>query len=179
MKKLIPILFLTVAAVMLSSCVIIHPDDETDFCIEEKKEKKSSGSSSSTKTSTTTQSNPVQNTKFTITFKNNTDYVVNEWFIRKDNISISSNSGYVHPICPHDFDAIRELSEGQYRIWFIISDEYCFRSENLYLDRDITYILIAHTNSGYTSECRAAGSGGMPQFYLEGSDGSKILLEKE
>ena len=170
MKKLIPILFLTVAAVMLSSCVIIHPDDETDFCVE-KKEKKSTTSSSTT-TNSTTQHTSTTNNKYTITFKNNTDYVVNEWFVRKDNISVSSNSGYVHPICAHDFDTITNLEKGQYRIWFIISDEYCFRSENLYLDRDITYILIAHTNSGYTSECRTAGSGGMPQFYLEGSDGS-------
>lgn len=176
MKKSIITLLLVSAAVMLSSCVIIHPEDEDNpFC--HKKETKTTEVTNTT--TETNQTSVTPNGRYSIKFINRSNNcTVTEWFVRKDRTQTYSNDGYCHPIYTNDYDIISDLPSGEYRIWFMISDEYCFRSEHINLDRDVTYVLITCSTSGYQAEqCRAAVSSDIPQFYLEGSDGSIINVE--
>ena len=173
MKKLISILSITLAALMLSSCIIVGTTEEPELVIEKRT------TVETTSTTTTTPSTPVA--KYSITCKNQTSYMVTDWCVKKDNIVTYANSGYNRSIRSGGEDMILDLPEGYYKVYFTFEDCYqlqpedYYSSESVYLNKDITYCLYERQIS---VTCRSANNSksSEPQFYLAGSDGSEIEL---
>ena len=173
MKKLISILSITLAALMLSSCIIVGTTEEPELVIEKRT------TVETTSTTTTTPSTPVA--KYSITCKNQTSYMVTDWCVKKDNIVTYANSGYNRSIRSGGEDMILDLPEGYYKVYFTFEDCYqlqpedYYSSESVYLNKDITYCLYERQIS---VACRSANNSeaAAPQFYLAGSDGSEIEL---
>ena len=174
------ILLTTVAAVFFSSCIIVHPDDEV---IVEKKTTVVSGGTTggSTPANPTPPSNPnpPASTKHSITCRNETSYVIQDWCVKKDNTVTFANSSFNRSIQPGREDRIVNLEEGYYVVYFSFEDDYPLEpwdyrsSESVWLDRDVTYCLYERAQV-VSVACRSASAG--PQLYLAGSDGSEIDL---
>ena len=180
MKKFTSIFLLTAAAIMLSSCVIVGTDDLPNIVVEEKP---------TTVVTPATQTpppapKPTPVYKYSITCKNETSITVTDWCVKKDNIVTYAKSDRNCAIRPGGEDMISNLEEGYYRVYFTFEDTYqlqpgdYFSSENIYLNRDVTYCLyerpavITYKSAGGTE------SKGI-QLYLAGSDGTEIELVKE
>ena len=194
MKKLITILSITAAALMLSSCIIVGTEDEP-ILVKEKtvveKETKSQQQPANTNTQQTQQpeqqKTPAQTTiitqpepaKYSITCRNQTNMIVTDWCVSKDNIVTYANSSFNRAIGPYKEDKIQNLPEGYYKVYFSFEDDGplspsdYLSSDSIQLNQDIIYTLFVRT-SGYAVECRSAGA--PAQFYLAGSDGSEIDL---
>ena len=191
MKKIISIISITVAALILSSCVIIGADEKPEVYVEKKTSKTSSTSTSETtetKTTTTTETketSPVTVTtpatvekKYSITCKNQTSIMVTDWCVKKDNIVTYAKSGFNRSIRAGGEDMILDLPEGYYKVYFSFEDDYPLNpedyyssNESVYLNKDVTYCLYERQ---VAVTCRTADS--KAQLYLEGSDGSQIDL---
>ena len=125
MKKIITILSIALAATLLSSCIIVHPDEETVF--ERSKISKESGADENTKT-------------HTITVKNETDTKVSKWWVKSKDTMILPNNTLDRSIAAHKEDQISDLPEGYYVVYFIYSDGY-ETYETINLNKDIVYCL--------------------------------------
>ena len=176
MKKLITILTTIVAISMLSSCIIVAPEDEPKLIIQSKaKEDQSSNDN---------QSTPVVVTPSTATYsiicKNGTSLTVTDWCVKKDNIVTLANTDFNRSIRPNGEDRITGLETGYYKIFFSFEDAYQLQpwdyqsSDSVLLNQDVTYRL--YERQTYGIECRSAGGSATPQLYLAGSDGSEIDL---
>ena len=185
MKRSISILFTTqtlilaaTAAILFSSCIIVHPDEEI---VVERKTTKTVEQPASTETTTPAPSTPSTPTPpvvtHSITCKNETSLVITDWCVKKDNTVTFANSKLNRAIYPGKEDMIPGLEEGYYVVYFSFEDDYQLNpwdyqsSESIWLDRDVTYCLYERA---VTVACRSANEA--PQLYLEGSDGSEINL---
>ncbi len=186
MKRSISILFTTqtlilavTAAILFSSCIIVHPDDEI---IVERKTTQTVEQPSSTETTTPAPSTPSTPTPpvvtHSITCKNETSLLITDWCVKKDNTVTFANSGMNRSIRPGKEDMISGLEEGYYVVYFSFEDDYQLdpwdyqSSESIWLNKDVTYCL--YERAAIAVACRSANEA--PQLYLAGSDGSEINL---
>ncbi len=187
MKKLISIFSIGITAILLSSCIIVGPDTDSDFVIEKKKtvnvkEGEDTSTPSSTPTTTTPTATVPVTAKHAITCYNDTSYIITDWCVKQNNILTYANSTNNRMIASGGKDTIPDLLEGRYQIFF--SFDTCGQlqpcnysgSEEFYLNTDITYILSERTIS--IPACRSAEAV-EPVFVLKGSDGSEIELIKQ
>lgn len=193
MKKLISILSITAAALMLSSCIILGTDEEPEIVI--KKENPAPTPEPAPSTTTTQTQQPAQQTspakttvisqpepaKYSITCRNQTNMIVTDWCVSKDNIVTYANSSFNRAIGPYKEDKIQNLPEGYYKVYFSFEDDGplspsdYLSSDSIQLNQDIIYTLFVRSQA-YAVECRSADADAAPQFYLSGSDGSEIEL---
>ena len=170
------ILLIAIASLFLSSCVIVHPDDEarrtkTTTIV-------NNGSTPATPANPANQ-NPPTAVRHSITCKNETSLVIQDWCVKKDNTVTFANSSFNRAIQPGREDRIVNLEEGYYVVYFSFEDDYQLdpwdyqSSESIWLDRDVTYCLYERA-SAVAIACRSANAA--PQLYLAGSDGSEIDL---
>ena len=177
MKKLISILSITAAALMLSSCIILGTDEEPEIVVKKEviKEKETV---TETAPATTTEPEPA---KYSITCRNQTNMIVTDWCVSKDNIVTYANSSFNRAIGPYKEDKIQNLPEGYYKVYFSFEDDGplspsdYLSSDSIQLNQDIIYTLFVRSQA-YAVECRSAEADVAPQFYLSGSDGSEIEL---
>ena len=194
MKKIISILSITAAALMLSSCIILGTDEEPEIVVKEKTVKVETQTPAATDTTTQTQQ-PAQQTspakttvitepepaKYSITCRNQTNMIVTDWCVSKDNIVTYANSSFNRAIGPYKEDKIQNLPEGYYKVYFSFEDDGplspsdYLSSYSIHLNQDIIYTLFVRSQA-YAVECRSADADAAPQFYLSGSDGSEIEL---
>ena len=194
MKKLISILSITAAALMLSSCIILGTDEEPEIVVKEKTVKVETQTPAATDTTTqpqqpAQQTSPAKTTvisqpepaKYSITCRNQTNMIVTDWCVSKDNIVTYANSSFNRAIGPYKEDKIQNLPEGYYKVYFSFEDDGplspsdYLSSDSIQLNQDIIYTLFVRS-AGYAVECRSADAEAAPQFYLSGSDGSEIEL---
>ena len=199
MKKLISILSITAAALMLSSCIILGTDEEPEIVVKEKTvtvEKQAPTPAPAPSTTTTQTQQPAQQTttqtqttvitqpepaKYSITCRNQTNMIVTDWCVSKDNIVTYANSSFNRAIGPYKEDKIQNLPEGYYKVYFSFEDDGplspsdYLSSDSIQLNQDIIYTLFVRSQA-YAVECRSANADAAPQFYLSGSDGSEIEL---
>lgn len=159
------------AAILFSSCIIVHPDDE--IIVERK--------TTSTATTISTPNTPSTPTPpavtHSITCKNETSIIITDWCVKKDNKVTFANSSMNRSILPGKEDMIPGLEEGYYVVYFSFEDEYQLdpwdyrSSESIWLNKDVTYCLYQRAQ---VVSCRSADT--VPQLYLAGSDGSEIDL---
>ena len=171
-------ILITTAALMFSSCIIIHPDDEV---IVEKKTKTVEQPSSTTETPSTPSTPTTPTPKVlthSITCKNETSLLITDWCVKKDNTVTFANSGMNRSIRPGKEDMISGLEEGYYVVYFSFEDDYQLdpwdyqSSESIWLNKDVTYCL--YERAAVAVACRSAND--IPQLYIAGSDGSEIDL---
>ena len=155
MKKTILIISVAVAAMLLSSCVVVHPKDEYDVYVETSTKKKTPADNSDETADDTTETNAAAEAtkktgKYSITCKNQSSTAITNWCVKKDNNvtlpsagSIKANGGE---------DKISDLPEGYYKIYFTFENGYS-TSESITLDKDVIYCIYGNNNS-YTVECR-------------------------
>jgi hypothetical protein len=198
MKKLISILSITAAALMLSSCIILGTDEEPEIVVKKEviKEKETVTETAPATTTTTQTQQPAQQTtpaqttvitkpepepaKYSITCRNQTNMIVTDWCVSKDNIVTYANSSFNRAIGPYKEDKIQNLPEGYYKVYFSFEDDGplspsdYLSSDSIQLNQDVIYTLFVRT-SGYAVDCRSAATPA-PQYYLAGSDGSEIDL---
>ncbi len=184
MKKLISILSITAAALMLSSCIILGTEDEP-IVVKEKtvveKETKSQQPAQQTSPAKTTVITEPEPAKYSITCRNQTNMIVTDWCVSKDNIVTYANSSFNRAIGPYKEDKIQNLPEGYYKVYFSFEDDGplspsdYLSSDSIQLNQDIIYTLFVRSQA-YAVECRSADADAAPQFYLSGSDGSEIEL---
>ena len=180
MKKLITILTSIVAITMLSSCIIVGTEDEPEIVIQKKTYPESKTDSSSSSSSSTSTSTPVVTAKYSITCRNQTNMIVTDWCVSKDNIVTYANSSFNRSIGPNKEDKIQNLPEGYYKVYFSFEDDGplspsdYLSSDSIQLNQDVIYTLFVRSQA-YAVECRSAAAPA-PQFYIAGSDGSKIDL---
>ena len=188
MKKLISILSITAAALMLSSCIILGTEDEP-IVVKEKTVVEKETTSQQPASTNTQQTSPAKTTvitepepaKYSITCRNQTDMIVTDWCVSKDNIVTYANSSFNRAIGPYKEDKIQNLPEGYYKVYFSFEDDGplspsdYLSSDSIQLNQDIIYTLFVRS-AGYAVECRSADAEAAPQFYLSGSDGSEIEL---
>lgn len=151
MKKIISILLFSITFVLFSSCVYVNPKhlpDPDDYI-------------------------PLHN----ITFINNTDDYVTDWYVEDKNGRNYEKSEYCVPIRSRDSSTIYNLHERYYRVVFSYtrspsySDYYC--SAYTYLDTNTKYQLNENTFT-----YRSQNNLNEPQFYLSDENGNKIELYK-
>ena len=195
MKKLISILSITAAAVMLSSCIILGTDEEPEIVVKKEVTEKTITTTEQTSTPTNQTQQPAQQTspakttvitepepaKYSITCRNQTNMIVTDWCVSKDNIVTYANSSFNRAIGPYKEDKIQNLPEGYYKVYFSFEDDGplspsdYLSSDSIQLNQDIIYTLFVRSQA-YAVECRSADADAAPQFYLSGSDGSEIEL---
>ena len=195
MKKLISILSITAAALMLSSCIILGTDEEPEIVVKKEviKEKETVTETAPATTTQTQQpaqqASPAKTTvitepepaKYSITCRNQTNMIVTDWCVSKDNIVTYANSSFNRAIGPYKEDKIQNLPEGYYKVYFSFEDDGplspsdYLSSDSIQLNQDIIYTLFVRSQA-YAVECRSADAEAAPQFYLSGSDGSEIEL---
>lgn len=195
MKKLISILSITATALMLSSCIILGTDEEPEIVVKKTTEVVNQPNESTPAPAAQTQQ-PVKETttqtpttvitqpepaKYSITCRNQTNMIVTDWCVSKDNIVTYANSSFNRAIGPYKEDKIQNLPEGYYKVYFSFEDDGplspsdYLSSDSIQLNQDIIYTLFVRS-AGYAVECRSADAEAAPQFYLSGSDGSEIEL---
>ena len=195
MKKLISILSITAAALMLSSCIILGTDEEPEIVVKKEVTEKTITTTEQTSTPTNQTQQPAQQTspakttvitepepaKYSITCRNQTNMIVTDWCVSKDNIVTYANSSFNRAIGPYKEDKIQNLPEGYYKVYFSFEDDGplspsdYLSSDSIQLNQDIIYTLFVRSQA-YAVECRSADADAAPQFYLSGSDGSEIEL---
>ena len=204
MKKLISILSITAAALMLSSCIILGTEDEPivvkEKTVVEKETTSQQPASTNTQQTQPSTQQPVKETttqtqsqtqttvitqpepaKYSITCRNQTNMIVTDWCVSKDNIVTYANSSFNRAIGPYKEDKIQNLPEGYYKVYFSFEDDGplspsdYLSSDSIQLNQDIIYTLFVRSQA-YAVECRSADADAAPQFYLSGSDGSEIEL---
>ena len=181
MKKLITILTSIVAISMLSSCIIVAPEDEPQLIIQKKADKDDSANTQQQSSQTTQVVVTPSTAKYSITCKNGTSFTITDWCVKKNNIVTYANSGFNRSIRAGGEDMIMDLEEGYYKVYFSFADEYqlnpsdYYNTESILLNKDVIYTLYERQTS-YVAECRSAGGSTTPQLYLAGSDGSEIDL---
>ena len=195
MKKLISILSITAAALMLSSCIILGTDEEPEIVVKKEVIKEKETVTETAPATTTQTQQPAQQTspakttvisqpepaKYSITCRNQTNMIVTDWCVSKDNIVTYANSSFNRAIGPYKEDKIQNLPEGYYKVYFSFEDDGplspsdYLSSDSIQLNQDIIYTLFVRS-AGYAVECRSADADAAPQFYLSGSDGSEIEL---
>ena len=195
MKKLISILSITAAAVMLSSCIILGTDEEPEIVVKKEVIKEKETVTETAPATTTQTQQPAQQTspakttvitepepaKYSITCRNQTNMIVTDWCVSKDNIVTYANSSFNRAIGPYKEDKIQNLPEGYYKVYFSFEDDGplspsdYLSSDSIQLNQDIIYTLFVRSQA-YAVECRSADADAAPQFYLSGSDGSEIEL---
>ena len=194
MKKLISILSITAAALMLSSCIILGTDEEPEIVVKKTTEvvnqpNESTPASAAQTQQPAQQTSPAKTTvisqpepaKYSITCRNQTNMIVTDWCVSKDNIVTYANSSFNRAIGPYKEDKIQNLPEGYYKVYFSFEDDGplspsdYLSSDSIQLNQDIIYTLFVRS-AGYAVECRSADAEAAPQFYLSGSDGSEIEL---
>ena len=182
MKKFITILSTIAVISMLSGCFFIASEDDPKIVIQKKTSEKVVEQTQEEKTTQEQQTvitKPVVTSKYSITCRNQTDMVVTDWCVSKDNIVTYANSSFNRQIGPYKEDKIQNLPEGYYKIYFCFEDDYplspsdYLSSDSIQLNQDVIYTLFVRT-TGYSVECRSADS--KSHFYLAGSDGSEIEL---
>lgn len=196
MKKLISILSITAAALMLSSCIILGTDEEPEIVVKKTVNQPNESTpataaqtqqpvkETTTQTQSQTQSTVItqpEPAKYSITCRNQTNMIVTDWCVSKDNIVTYANSSFNRAIGPYKEDKIQNLPEGYYKVYFSFEDDGplspsdYLSSDSIQLNQDIIYTLFVRS-AGYAVECRSADAEAAPQFYLSGSDGSEIEL---
>ena len=179
MKKLISILSITAAALMLSSCIIVGPEDEPIVVKEKTVVEKETTSQQPANTNTqqtqpstqqpAQQTTPAQTTvitqpepaKYSITCRNQTNMIVTDWCVSKDNIVTYANSSFNRAIGPYKEDKIQNLPEGYYKVYFSFEDDGplspsdYLSSDSIQLNQDIIYTLFVRSQA-YAVECRSA-----------------------
>lgn len=200
MKKLISILSITAAALMLSSCIILGTDEEPEIVVKKEVTEKTITTTEQTSTPTNQTQQPAKETttqtqsqtqttvitqpepaKYSITCRNQTNMIVTDWCVSKDNIVTYANSSFNRAIGPYKEDKIQNLPEGYYKVYFSFEDDGplspsdYLSSDSIQLNQDIIYTLFVRSQA-YAVECRSADADAAPQFYLSGSDGSEIEL---
>ena len=147
------ILLIVTASLMLSGCIIVHPDDEDDIYIGKTSRVKTAESSEEDDTETAEQT--AVTGQFSITCKNQTSTKIVEWCVKCDRNVTLPNTGFTRSIKENGGeDKISDLPQGYYRIYFVFENGQ--RGEDsITLDKDVTYCIIGSTDS-YTVECRAA-----------------------
>ena len=195
MKKLISILSITAVALMLSSCIILGTDEEPEIVVKKEVTEKTITTTEQTSTPTNQTQQPAQQTspakttvitepepaKYSITCRNQTNMIVTDWCVSKDNIVTYANSSFNRAIGPYKEDKIQNLPEGYYKVYFSFEDDGplspsdYLSSDSIQLNQDIIYTLFVRSQA-YAVECRSADADAAPQFYLSGSDGSEIEL---
>ena len=195
MKKLISILSITAAALMLSSCIILGTDEEPEIVVKKEVIKEKETVTETAPATTTQTQQPAQQTspakttvitepepaKYSITCRNQTNMIVTDWCVSKDNIVTYANSSFNRAIGPYKEDKIQNLPEGYYKVYFSFEDDGplspsdYLSSDSIQLNQDIIYTLFVRSQA-YAVECRSADAEAAPQFYLSGSDGSEIEL---
>ncbi len=195
MKKLISILSITAAALMLSSCIILGTDEEPEIVVKKEVIKEKETVTETAPATTTQTQQPAQQTspakttvitepepaKYSITCRNQTNMIVTDWCVSKDNIVTYANSSFNRAIGPYKEDKIQNLPEGYYKVYFSFEDDGplspsdYLSSDSIQLNQDIIYTLFVRSQA-YAVECRSADADAAPQFYLSGSDGSEIEL---
>ena len=195
MKKLISILSITAAALMLSSCIILGTDEEPEIVVKKEVIKEKETVTETAPATTTQTQQPAQQTspakttvitepepaKYSITCRNQTNMIVTDWCVSKDNIVTYANSSFNRAIGPYKEDKIQTLPEGYYKVYFSFEDDGplspsdYLSSDSIQLNQDIIYTLFVRSQA-YAVECRSADADAAPQFYLSGSDGSEIEL---
>ena len=191
MKKLISILSITAAALMLSSCIILGTDEEPEIVVKKNQPNESTPASAAQPQQPAQQTTPAQTqqpvitqpepAKYSITCRNQTNMIVTDWCVSKDNIVTYANSSFNRAIGPYKEDKIQNLPEGYYKVYFSFEDDGplspsdYLSSDSIQLNQDIIYTLFVRS-AGYAVECRSADTEAAPQFYLSGSDGSEIEL---
>ena len=147
------ILLLATTAVMLSSCVIVHPDDEAEIFVEKKNKEKKYVQVETVSDSETQAQTQDASLKYTITCKNETDRLVINWFVKNDNIITLSKTGFTGSIQPHGEDMIFDLPKGYYKVYFFFEGG-SQKSYTINLDKDVTYCILDGEDT-YISECRS------------------------
>ena len=195
MKKLISILSITAAALMLSSCIILGTDEEPEIVVKKEVIKEKETVTETAPATTTQTQQPAQQTspakttvitqpepaKYSITCRNQTNMIVTDWCVSKDNIVTYANSSFNRAIGPYKEDKIQNLPEGYYKVYFSFEDDGplspsdYLSSDSIQLNQDIIYTLFVRSQA-YAVDCRSADAEAAPQFYLSGSDGSEIEL---
>ena len=195
MKKLISILSITAAALMLSSCIILGTDEDPEIVVKKEVIKEKETVTETAPATTTQTQQPAQQTspakttvitepepaKYSITCRNQTNMIVTDWCVSKDNIVTYANSSFNRAIGPYKEDKIQNLPEGYYKVYFSFEDDGplspsdYLSSDSIQLNQDIIYTLFVRSQA-YAVECRSADADAAPQFYLSGSDGSEIEL---
>lgn len=195
MKKIISILSITAAALMLSSCIILGTDEEPEIVVKKEVIKEKETVTETAPATTTQTQQPAQQTspakttvitepepaKYSITCRNQTNMIVTDWCVSKDNIVTYANSSFNRAIGPYKEDKIQNLPEGYYKVYFSFEDDGplspsdYLSSDSIQLNQDIIYTLFVRSQA-YAVECRSADAEAAPQFYLSGSDGSEIEL---
>lgn len=182
MKKLFTIISTVAVISMFSGCFFIASEDDPKIVIQKKTSEKVIEQTQDEKTTQEQQTvitKPVATSKYSITCRNQTNMIVTDWCVSKDNIVTYANSSFNRQIGPYKEDKIQNLPEGYYKIYFCFEDDYplspsdYLSSDSIQLNQDVIYTLFVRT-SGYSVECRSAEV--TPQFYLTGSDGSEINL---
>ncbi len=179
------ILLITVSALLFSSCIIVGTDEDPEIVfkkkhttkiVEESSEKKSKESEE------TDSSKQKPAAKYSITCRNQTNFIVTDWCVSKDNIVTYANSSFNRMIGPYKEDKIQNLPEGYYKVYFTFDDDYQLNptnylsSDSIQLNQDVIYTLFVKS-TGYAVECRSADTFEAAEFYLQGSDGSIIELK--
>lgn len=149
------LLLITIASVMFSSCIIVHPDDEDIYLGRKEREIKVSETKSSDSEQNAKETSTEE--KFTITCKNETSMTVINWFVKNDNIITLSKTGFTGSIQAHGEDMIFDLPKGYYKIYFNFAGgcQNSYQSDTIYLDKNVTYCLLEGPTP-YISECRSA-----------------------
>ena len=159
MKKIInfflsaqAVVLLTATALLFSSCIIVHPDDDSDVYIGKSSRVKEAESSDEEET----EEEEVKLTgKHSITCKNQTSTKIIEWCVKCDRNVTLPNSGFTRSIKANGGeDKISDLPAGYYRIYFTFETGQN-GEDSITLDKDVTYCIIGTTDS-YTVECREA-----------------------
>ena len=146
------LILVSVASLLFSSCIIVHPDDDYDVYVEKKAVKQATSKETDETNSSDDESR--QTAKYSITVKNATSTPVINWCVKNDNKVTLSSSGFTGSIRENGGeDKISDLPEGYYKIYFTFDDGDSI-VESITLDQDVTFYLSEKHNS-YVAECRA------------------------
>ena len=141
--------------------------EKTSEKAEEKPAETTKPAESTTPAETTTpapaEQEPAKEVLYKVTAINRTSVPVIDWCVKKDNVMIFSSSANAHAIEPNGADAITDLKEGEYKIFFSFegygfgTDWTLYDAGDFTLDQNMTYIITERELSVYEeayAECR-------------------------
>ena len=121
---------------------------------------------------------PVVISTYSITFTNNTNYYVTDWYVKNHNDTKFALDIYNCPVPSGSNSTLSGLATGYYKIMFSI-DSFCRvyeTSDGIWLDENVEYVL----SQRVVVRPRSAGEAGETEeskvFVLLGSDGSEVEL---
>lgn len=145
------ILLIVTASLMLSGCVIVHPDDEADIYIGKTSRVKTVESSEDEDTEAEEETKVTE--KFSITCKNQTSTDIISWCVKCDRNVTLPNTGFTSSVKAYKEDKISDLPKGYYRIYFTFANGQT-GEDSIELNQNVTYCIMG-TPDSYTVECRA------------------------